>query len=100
MKKAILILATALISLGGSSQDYYHGAGAQIYVGLFSEALPVPGIFYKATLDFDEVFAISSYPFIGLQFQTDQSGGAGYIGAGVPVLIEKYFGDVEMYVFM
>ncbi|MEN8928281.1 MAG: hypothetical protein ABF242_10735 [Flavobacteriales bacterium] len=108
MKKTILILATVVLGFTGISQDFYHGAGAQMYVGLFetpsssitggsTEVLPIPGAFYKATLDFDEVFALSAYPFVGLAFQADAATGTGggYFGAGVPVLIEKYFGDVD-----
>jgi hypothetical protein len=95
--KKIITLLFALMTFSGTvkAQDYYHGAGAQIYVGLFSEAVAIPAVFYKATLDFDGDFALSSYPFIGFQINSDPTGASGYFGVGLPVLVEKYFGDVD-----
>lgn len=92
------------------AQDYYQGIGAQIDAGLFSLEVDsptigtysetsnpaVPGVFYKATLAFSDVFAVSAYPFVGLFVDTNsRSGGTASVGVSLPVLAELYLGEFD-----
>ena len=111
--KRLLMLTILIMSNFASAQDYYHGLGGQINYGLFNtkssdgtssslEAAAVPGIVYKASLGFDisrsTSFAISSYPFIGLNASVNSNSGlssGSSFGAEFPVLGEIYFGDLD-----
>ncbi|MGB0430430.1 MAG: hypothetical protein ACPGLV_08145 [Bacteroidia bacterium] len=92
------------------SQDFYHGAGIQmnyLWYNLNYELpgsggsdefslLSTPGLFYKATLAFNDNFALSSYPFLGVSLAVNsRGGGGGGFGVQIPVLAEYYFGDID-----
>jgi len=87
------------------AQDYYDAWGGQLLISRFEtsysntyeevtsyESPFVPAIVYKATLAFSDAFAISSYPSLGL-FYDSRVGGA--FGIHVPALAEIYLGDFE-----
>ena len=111
--KSLAIAALLCASFTSKAQDYYHGLGAQVNYGLYSlsytspssvyngtASAAVPGIFYKASLAFDVSrstnFAISSYPFLGLNANfNSQTGGSGAFGVELPILAEFYFGDLD-----
>lgn len=105
MKKMLLVLALAGTSFVSNAQDYYHAIGAKINYSLYSStgntsAIAVPGIVYKASLLFENrrgpSFAISGYPFVGLNMAfNSQTGGSGSFGAELPVLGEIVLGDLD-----
>lgn len=113
MKKILLGVGLLLCTGIAKAQDYYQGIGAQVNYGIFSlsysdtyqnysgtTGAAVPGIFYKASLAFDisrsTNFAISSYPFVGLNANfNSMSGASGSFGAELPILGEIYFGDLD-----
>ncbi|MDB0037974.1 hypothetical protein N9F08_01300 [bacterium] len=106
MKTSLLTLSLLFLSSFTSySQDYYHGLGVQGNIAIFSsigstEASSIPGIVYKATLVLTDGrgpnFAVSAYPFAGLNLNfNSQSGGSGSFGAELPILGEVYFGDAD-----
>ena len=98
----LLITGLVLIcSFNSNSQEYRHGLGLQYNLALFKDSYGfsgagVPGAVYKGSLGFDisrDVhISISTYPFIGLFFNS-QSGG--YFGAELPLLCELGFGDLD-----
>ena len=99
MKQVLLTMTCAIaLAFNSQSQDYYHALGVQYNFATFvstgsTEGAAVPGLMYKATLGFEgrgSTFAISAYPFAGLQFNT---GGNNYFGGELPILAEMYFGD-------
>ncbi len=111
--KTIFFIALMCSTFLAKAQDYYHGLGGQVNYGIFKldyeatdfsysdqAVAAVPGIVYKASLGFEinrsMNFAISSYPFIGLNMNfNSQTGGSGSFGAELPVLGEIYFGDID-----
>lgn len=108
-KYLILSAFFVLFSSNIYSQEFYHGVGGQIDVGYFtleystpgedySETVSpyVPGLFYKATLAFNDKFAISAYPFLGFSGSfNSRSGSSGSVGIQLPVVAEMYFGEMD-----
>jgi hypothetical protein len=111
MKKLVLAatLFAATFSQKAQAQDYYHGIGAQALYGVYSingdiggidisstSAVLIPSIMYKATLGFeisrDKSFAVSSYPSLG--FNLNSQGGSS-LGYQLPILAELYLGDID-----
>ncbi len=107
MKKLVLAatLFAAMFSQKAQAQDYYHGIGAQALYGIYSasfdgssvsSAVLIPSIMYKATLGFeisrDKSFAVSSYPSLG--FNLNSQGGSS-LGYQLPILAELYLGDID-----
>ena len=105
MKSTLLAFALLMSAFASQAQDFYHGLGVQGNVAIFSsygstEGTSVPGVVYKATLLFTDSrgpnFAVSAYPFAGLNLNfNSQTGGTGSFGAELPVLAEMYFGDAD-----
>lgn len=114
MKKVITLFVTmSLLSMTANAQDYYHGVGAKIVYGMYrlnytsstidyqgTNSAAVPALFYKASLDFSisrsTGFTISAYPFVGLAMNLNSTSGAsGSFGAGIPILGEIHFGDLD-----
>lgn len=105
MKKTLLALSLVLSAFTSQAQEYYHGLGLQGNVAIFSsygstEGTSVPGAVYKATLMFTDNrgpnFAVSAYPFAGLNLNfNSQTGSSGSFGAELPILGEVYFGDAD-----
>lgn len=109
--KRISLIVTIFIASFGSvgAQDFYHGLGAAYVVGLYnidyvtmtesyseSGGIAVPGVFYKGTLALTDNFAVSGYPFIGLNVSTNsRDGGSGTFGIALPVNAEFYMGDLD-----
>ena len=106
MKKLVLAVSffTAIFTQKAQAQDYYHGIGAQALLGLYNydnESTPklVPSIMYKATLGFElsrrKHFAVSAYPSVGFNYESNELGSSSYFGYQIPILGELYLGDID-----
>ena len=97
------------------AQTYHHAYGGQIDFGIIDQVYTniageeisnkefptIPGVMYKATLEFSDNFAVSAYPFFGFYANLNTvSGGSGGIGFQIPAVAELYFGDLEDYCFI
>lgn len=114
MKKLVLAATffAAMFSQKAQAQDYYHGIGAQALFGSYgikgdllgqpvdeTEYKLVPSIMYKATLGFElsrrKHFAVSAYPCIGFNYESNEFGSSSYFGYQLPILGELYLGDID-----
>ncbi len=119
MKKLVIAVSlfAAMFTQKAQAQEYFHGIGAQALIGIYSyeydytffdgsgistgsesglSLASVPSIFYKATLGFElsrkTNFAISAYPSLGFNLNS-QTGGA--LGYQFPIMAEYYMGDID-----
>lgn len=105
-----LVILLCVFATQTQAQTYHHAYGAQIDFGIIDQEYTnfggelisnkefptIPGVMYKATLEFSDNFAVSAYPFLGFyaNFNT-VSGGEGGIGFQIPAVAELYFGDLD-----
>lgn len=114
LRKHFLLMTLALAtSFKATSQDYFHGFGAMANLGFYqldynytnsngtgsvssTSGASVPGIFYKATLGFGDILAVSAYPFLGFNLSVNsQTGSSGGIGISLPINLEFHAGDLD-----